>query len=87
MLHNRHLPDWVHRIANGAIGGGLCSLAVLAWVRWLGALLWAFWLSLPVAIACWARDPRRFSLVEGCAGEVGYDELGKAGYDELDEFT
>jgi len=72
--HYRWLADWVHRLANGAIGGCLCALATVAAVRWLGAPLRAFWLSLPVAIGCLALHPRRFSLVEGCAAELGYDD-------------
>jgi len=36
--------------------------------------LWAFWFVLLVAFACAALDPRRFSLVEGCAGDLGYND-------------
>jgi len=75
MLHNRYLPDWLHRVANGAVGGGLSSLPALAIVRVLSAPLWELWFVLPVALICTALDPRRFSLVDGCAGDLGYDEL------------
>jgi len=75
MLHNRYLPDWLHRVANGAVGGVLCSLAALAIVRFLGAPLCALWFVPPVVLICTALDPRRFSLVEGCAGDLGYDGL------------
>ncbi len=75
MLHNRHLPGWLHRIANAAIGSALSSLAAVAAMRVLGAPPWALRLVLPVALVCAALDPRRFSLVEGCAGDLGYDEL------------
>ncbi len=75
MLHNRYLPDWLHRFANGAIGAGLSSLAVVAAVGVLAMPLGTLWFVLPAALVCTALDPRRFSLVEGCAGDLGYDEL------------
>lgn len=75
MLHNRYLPDWLHRAANGIFGSGLSSLVAIAAMRILGAPLWILWLVLPVALLCTVLDPRRFSLVEGCAGDIGYDEL------------
>ena len=50
-------------------------LAATAIVRVLGMPLRILWGALPVAIACIALDPSRYSLVEGCAGDVGYDEL------------
>ncbi len=75
MLHNCYLPDWLHRLANGTIGAGVSSLAALAAVEVLGMPLWALWFVLPVAFACTALDPDRFSLVEGCAGDLGDDEL------------
>jgi hypothetical protein len=85
VLHNRYLPDWVHRLANGAIGGVLSSLAASAAVRVLGAPLGAFWCVLLVALLCTALNSRRFSLVEGCAGDLGYDELLDDGADEPDD--
>ncbi len=75
MLHNFYLPDWLHRLANGTIGAGVSSLAALAAVEALGVPLSALWFVLPAALVCTALDPRRFSLVEGCAGDLGYDEL------------
>ncbi|MDR3637827.1 MAG: hypothetical protein P4L84_28735 [Isosphaeraceae bacterium] len=75
MLHNRYLPNWLHRLANSAVGGVLSLLAASAAVRVLGAPLGSFWGALLVAFLCAALDPMQFSLVEGCAGEDGYDEL------------
>jgi hypothetical protein len=37
------------------------------------------WFAALVAGAGVAINPRRFSLVEGCAGNVGYDELSGDG--------
>jgi hypothetical protein len=75
VLHNRYLPDWVHRLANGIIGGLLSVSALVATVRVLGAPLGVLWVALAVAFGCMALKPRRFSLVEGCAGDLGYDGL------------
>jgi hypothetical protein len=75
LLHNRCLSDWAHRLANGAIGGGLASLVAYAAVRVLGVPLSAFWGVPLVALLCTVPDPCWFSLVEGCAGDLGYDEL------------
>src|SRR5262249_18715298 len=75
VLHNRYLPDWVHRLANGAIGGVLSLLVTTAIVRILGTPLRTLWFALPVAVVCMALDPSRYSLVEGCAGDLGYDAL------------
>lgn len=75
MLHNCYLPDWIHRLANGAIGGLLASAAVCAAVSGAGASFEAFWSVPLVASICMGINPRRFSLVEGCAGDLGYDEL------------
>ncbi len=73
-MKNCDLPDSLHRFANGAIGAGLSSLAVVAALGVLGVPLRTLWLVLPVALVCTALDPRRFSLVEGCAGDLCYDE-------------
>jgi hypothetical protein len=75
MVPNRYLPHWLHRLANGAVGAILSSLTAMALVRFLSAPLWALWLMLPVVLICTALDPRRISLVEGCAGDIGYDGL------------
>ncbi len=74
-MHNRYLFDWVHRLANGVIGGLLSMLASVVAVRVLGAPLGVLWVAIPVVVCGAAISPRRFSLVEGCAGDLGYDEL------------
>jgi len=76
VIHNRFLPDWLHRVANGLAGAGLASLAVCVAVRGLGLSLRLFAI-VPLAAALRvAASPQRSSLVEGCAGGDGYDELG-----------
>ena len=70
VLHNRCLPGWIHRLANGAIGG---LLAVALVTTFLSVRL--LWVAIPVVIVRMLADPTKFSLVEGCAGNDGYDEL------------
>ncbi len=85
MLHNRDLPDWIHRLANGVIGGFLSMPASLVAVHVLDAPLGVLWVALPVVVFGMALNPRRFSLVEGCAGDLGYDELLGDGADKPDD--
>jgi hypothetical protein len=75
VLHNRHLSDGLHRLANGAIGGMLGLLLTTLAVRYFGCPLWLLWLSVPAGLLCTVLPPSRFTLVEGCAGEVGYEDL------------
>jgi hypothetical protein len=77
VLHNRYLPGWVHRLANGILAGLLALMASVAVVRVIGTPLGMLWVALPVAVCGMALDPSWFSLVEGCAGDLGYDELLK----------
>jgi hypothetical protein len=86
MLHNRYLPDWIHRLANGAIGGLLASAAACAAVRVVGVPLEAFWSVPLLAVLCIGINPRRFSLVEGCAGDLGYDELVDDRWSDFETF-
>ncbi len=80
-LHNRYLPQWGHRIANGVMAS-LC----LTFIGALGvsnlageSLLWRACLVLlyasPAGLLASCADPARFTLVEGIAWEDGYDEL------------
>jgi hypothetical protein len=71
ILHNLNLPNWLHRLANGAIGG----LLALAALHFFGFPFWLLWIAISVAVGCMVPSPSRFTLVEGCAGDVGYDEL------------
>jgi hypothetical protein len=81
MITNRYLPQWLHRVACGVIGavvtvaiasGGLRYFAADSWLHTASQVL--LWLSIPIGVvlACVAH---RFSIVEGCAGDVGYEDL------------
>ena len=81
-IHNRYLPAWAHRLANAALAAAsLIGIAVLGFnllspmsklkeVCW-----WLVWAAAPVGLAVSFLNPRRFSLVNGIGGDVGYDEL------------
>jgi hypothetical protein len=75
LLHNRYLPVWLHRFLNGSIAGFLSFLVLLFIVH---VLQTSFALLLGVVLAFiggfW-MNPSRYSFVEGCAGDLGYDEL------------
>ncbi len=80
-IRNRYLPQWLHRLACGVVGAAIVAVAASAGLRycqdgtWLhtasGVLLF---LGIPVGIilACVAH---RFSIVEGSAGGLGYEDL------------
>jgi hypothetical protein len=79
MIDNRHLPLWLHRVCNG-----LFPAALLAGFSsfWFGAptgtwshfvSLCLLWSSIPVGLF-FAAATHRFSVVEGLAGDVGYEE-------------
>ncbi len=83
MIHNRCLPGWLHRLCNGLIGAvASATLASLGLSRfspghlahWLTLIL--LYLSLPIGVLL-AIVANRFSLIEGCAGGEGYDELSE----------
>ena len=84
MIHNRYLPTWAHRLANGALAFlGTASAGAAGYVSFRsGGFLeqasgWLLLLS-PVAGVIFALlNPKRISLAEGLAGEAGYDELGE----------
>jgi hypothetical protein len=77
MITNRYLPQWLHRVACGVLGaavvvaiasGGLRYFDEDSWMHTASGVL--LWLSIPIGVvlACLAH---RFSIVEGCAGDVG----------------
>jgi len=79
-IRNHYLPIWLHRIC-----AGIFSAALLVGIGsiWFSepAGSWSYfvscgliWASIPVGIffACIAH---RFSVVEGTAGDVGYEDL------------
>jgi len=81
MINNRYLPQWLHRVACGALGSvvtaavassGLGYFDADSWLRTASGVL--LWLSIPVGmvLACVAH---RFSIVEGCVGDAGYEDL------------
>ena len=81
MIRNRYLPQALHRIACGAIGAAITATVASAGLRYLQPDSWLhsasrilLWLSIPVGVtlACVAH---RFSIVEGCAGDAGHEDL------------
>jgi hypothetical protein len=82
MIHNRYLPTWVHRLANGvlaflgAASAGTSGILSFRDGSFLEAVSgWLLLLSPAVGVLFALLDPKRVSLVEGLAGEAGYDEL------------
>jgi len=81
-IRNHYLPQWLHRIACGGFVAVVLALIGLNWLSqpfgsWRYILSICFLvLSVPVGIvmACLAH---RFSVVEGLAGDVGYEDLDK----------
>jgi ABC-type dipeptide/oligopeptide/nickel transport system permease component len=80
-LHNRYLPLWLHRVCNGIFGITIsATVACLGLSRfppghWLYRLSFILlWLSIPIGILL-AMIAQRFSIVEGVAGDFGYDEM------------
>ena len=80
MIHNRYLPQWLHRVCNGVFGAALLIGVGSIWIgepadSWRRTLaLCLMWASIPVGIIL-ALVARRFSIVQGVAGGDGYDEL------------
>jgi len=79
-IRNHYLPLWLHRITCGGFATVVLALIGLNWLSqssgsWRHVLSICFLvLSLPVGIvlACVAH---RFSIVEGLAGDVGFQDL------------
>jgi len=79
MISSRRLPQWLHRITCGAFGAGVLALLGLNWLsqpsdswRYICSLcLLALAVPVGVVLACAAH---RFSIVEGLAGDVGYED-------------
>jgi TRAP-type C4-dicarboxylate transport system permease small subunit len=81
-IHNRYLPNWVHRIFNGLFAFFLnATIGVLGWVYFRNQTVICeiskglIYLSIPIGIFVFFLNPKRISLVEGLAGVDGYDEL------------
>ena len=80
MIRNRHLPRWLHRVACGLFGAAVLvflgsywwSQPSGSWRHVISLCLLALSIPVGVVLACAAH---RFSIVEGLAGDVGYDDL------------
>ncbi len=82
MTINRYLPNWLHRVANAIVATALCAFVGIAGLNYLHGIpvlarasKWLLYLSPFIGILCGVLNPKRFSLTEGCAGDVGYDGL------------
>jgi len=80
-IHNRYLPQWLHRLFNAVLVGalsvtlgivGLTAFSTIPVLSWLFAGLLFGSPLLAVAAALMAH---KFSVVRGIAGTDGYDEL------------
>jgi hypothetical protein len=79
MSNNRYLPLWLHRICNGlfasALLAGLGTFCIGepagSWRHIVSACL--VWSSIPIGIVL-AVVAHHFSIVEGLADDVGYEE-------------
>jgi hypothetical protein len=79
-IRNHYLPRWLHRVACGVFATASLALPGLSFIgradgswKHLIALVLIV-LSLPAGIAC-ACLAHRFSIVEGLAGDAGYEDL------------
>src|SRR5687768_12226755 len=79
MIHNRYLPEWLHRIVNAlAVGVIWCAGFIAAWnvtppdSIWFTVSAWCVYAT-PLVTA--ASLLLRCSIIRGVAGGEGYDEL------------
>ncbi len=77
VLHNRRLPNGLHRLANGVMGSFSVAMILVGLSKLVFVPAWLFLVCIPIGLLCAYFDPERFTLVEGLAGEDGYDELDK----------
>jgi|SRR5690348_7207878 len=82
-IRNHFLPLWLHRIACGVFVALILALGGMSFLgrvdgswRHLIALCLII-LSIPVGLLC-ACMAHRFSIVEGVAGDVGYEDLDES---------
>jgi hypothetical protein len=79
MSRTRYLPLWLHRIFNGLFPAALLAGFATFWIdqppgSWRHVVsVGMLWSSIPVGLV-FAAMTRRFSIVEGLAGEIGYEE-------------
>ncbi|MBN1590726.1 MAG: hypothetical protein JW888_14530 [Pirellulales bacterium] len=82
MIHNRYLSERTHRLCNVVVGLLLTTTACLyinayvipARFQMLGLIVGGV-VTLSVTLGLALVDPKRFSIMEGVAGGLGYDEL------------
>lgn len=81
VIHNRFLPEWLHRVFAGIFGGAVfvtssvLLLSEFGTEQWLAPVAsYLLWSTPAVVVVCFIVAPR-FSVVRGLAGDVGYDEL------------
>jgi hypothetical protein len=82
VFHNRRLPEWLHRLCNAALGFFLAGTVFLCIDVYLippafqmAGLFTAIVLTVLTTLALVIVNPKRFSIVEGIAGDVGYNDL------------
>jgi hypothetical protein len=79
-IRNHYLPQWLHRITCGAFAAACLALLGSNSVgepsdSWRHIVSLALIIaSIPVGIVC-ACVAHRFSIVEGLAGDAGYEDL------------
>ncbi len=79
MIHNRYLPEWLHRVFNALFIGAIwCGTSIWLWsvvspeTIWFAIARWLVYLTpLVIVVALFVRS----SVVRGVAGDDGYDEL------------
>lgn len=79
MIHNRYIPEWLHRLVNALVIGTLwCGAGIAVWSTappesvWFAGGRWCVYATpLVLAAGLFVRP----SLVRGVAGGEGYDEL------------
>jgi hypothetical protein len=81
MITNRYLPQWLHRVACGVTASALVVTLAASGLLYSDADSWLhtasqilLWLSVPIGVIA-AYVAHRFSIVKGCAGDVGYEDL------------
>ena len=81
-VHNRYLPNWIHRIFNGLFAFFLsATIGVIGWAHFkyqpfvCEVSKGLVYLSMPIVILFGFLNPKKISLVEGVGGADGYDEL------------
>ena len=82
MINNCYLPNILHRVFNAIAAIAICVFVAIVGMNYfyeipwiLKAAKWLLYLSPLIGILCAVLNPLKFSIVEGLAGDAGYDEL------------